>query len=152
MASAETSTGVPATETVGWDTSLLTAERSLTAETVMETDKVSDATPSTSSSDGVPKLRPGTVDYSKFDKLVDDDEDDQQTEKTVENGKKDSKDKENSKKPCRNCDKADARLTCSVCKKAAYCNQQCQVRTERNCVWPMSLLFIAVGPLFVHLC
>ncbi|KAF0694223.1 Aste57867_14882 [Aphanomyces stellatus] len=48
-------------------------------------------------------------DYSRFNDIVDSDEE-----------------KEKAKDPCRNCSKGGAKLKCSVCKKAAYCDRKCQ--------------------------
>ncbi|RHY98353.1 hypothetical protein DYB37_008130 [Aphanomyces astaci] len=60
-------------------------------------------------------------DYSRFKDIVDSDE---EKDATASTSKKAANTAVSS--PCRNCSKADAKLKCSICKKATYCNRQCQ--------------------------
>ncbi|CAK4086552.1 unnamed protein product [Aphanomyces euteiches] len=57
-------------------------------------------------------------DYSRFNNIVDSDEEDNSAKENVKPQAKAA--------PCRNCSKDGAKLKCSICKKAAYCNRQCQ--------------------------
>jgi len=76
------------------------------------------------------------VDYSKFDKIVDSDD---------EKEKKDSKETKAPDAPetpvCHNCGKAMAKpLRCGICKKVSYCSPECQKSDwsfhKRNCKKP----------------
>jgi hypothetical protein len=77
------------------------------------------------------------VDYSKFDSIVDSDD-----EKPVQSSKESEKAKAAPEKPvCHNCMKdIDRPLRCGICKKVSYCSQKCQKDDwsfhKRNCKKP----------------
>ncbi|RHY22091.1 hypothetical protein DYB32_009621 [Aphanomyces invadans] len=57
-------------------------------------------------------------DYSRFKDIVDSDDEKEASSRTTAAAPASS--------CCRNCNKVDAKLKCSICKKATYCNRQCQ--------------------------
>jgi len=76
------------------------------------------------------------VDYSKFDAIVDSDD-----EKPVKGKETSTKAASEDKPHCHNCMKeTDKLLKCGVCKKVSYCSQQCQKGDwsfhKRNCKKP----------------
>ena len=60
-------------------------------------------------------------DYSRFNGIGADSDDDTDTA----DGPSEVAAAQRPTRPCRNCHKSGARLTCSVCRKAVYCARQC---------------------------
>merc|ERR1719265_2193211 len=89
---------------------------------------------------GVEKTPPkrGGVDYSKFDSIVDSDDEKPAAKETTNASKKAVAEE---KPHCHNCMKEiDKPLRCGICKKVSYCSPKCQKEDwsfhKRNCKKP----------------